>query len=183
MRLLFLVTGSLLPMALAAPFAASPVAAQSQEEPEIATPQVIDRMFECRSIAEPEARLACFDREVAAVFAARESKELVIAEREQVEEAKRGLFGLKLPTIKLFGGGSDEDDLNEITTTLAGATKLDSGRHIFELEDGARWIEVEDAAGYRRFKAGDEITISRASLGSFKAKVDGKRAVQVRRIN
>lgn len=147
------------------------------------TPKVIDKLFECRSIADPEARLACFDREVGAVYQARESKELVIAEREQLDEAKRGLFGLNLPTLGLFKGGDDEDEISEVTTVLAGATKLRNGRHIFELENGARWIETGDASGFRKFKAGDTIVISKAAFGSFKAKVNGKRAVRVRRIN
>lgn len=163
--------------------AAAPVLAQADPADNLDTPEVIDKLFECRSIEEPEARLACFDREVGAVYRAQESRELVIAERTEVEEAKRGLFGLKLPKIRLFGGGGDDDELKEVSTTLAGATKLDNGRHIFELEDGARWIEIEDVPGFRKFKAGDTIVIEKASLGSFKAKVDGKRAARVRRIN
>ncbi|WP_152433877.1 hypothetical protein [Erythrobacter sp. THAF29] len=156
--------------------------AQDDPAERIETPEVVGKLFECRAIEEAEARLACFDREVGAVYEARQSRELVIAEREDVEEARRGLFGLKLPKIRIFGGG-DNDELGQISATLAGATKLANGRHIFELEDGARWIETEDARGFRKFKAGDSIVIERAALGSFKAKVDGKRAVKVRRIN
>ncbi len=183
MRLLFLATG------FAAVFVAqtlvlpSTAAAQTQSEQQTATPEVIDKMFECRAIADPQARLACFDSAVGAVFAARESNELVIAERAEVEEAKRGLFGLKLPKIKLFGGDEVDGEVDEISAILASASRLDSGRFIFELEDGARWIQTESAAGYKRYKAGDTIVIKKASLGSFKAKVNGGRAVRVRRIN
>ncbi|MFL0357386.1 hypothetical protein ACI5KX_13010 [Erythrobacter sp. GH1-10] len=163
----------------------APAAVRAQDNPSglSETPEVVDRLFACREISDPDARLACFDREADAVYAARESRELVIAEREDIDEARRGLFGLKLPNIRLFGGGDDDEGLNEISATLAGATKLRNGRHIFELEDGARWIETEDVSGYRRFQAGDTIVIEQASLGSYKAKVDGKRAVRVRRIN
>ena len=162
--------------------AAHPAQAQAGQSPEKDTPEIISKLFECRDIADPEQRLACFDREVSAVYEAQASEQLVIADRQQVEKTRRGLFGLKLPDLGIFGG-RDDDALKEIEAVLAGATKLRNGRHIFELEDGARWIETEDVAGYRKFKAGDPIVISRGALGSFKAKVDGKRAAKVRRIN
>lgn len=164
-------------------FGTQSASAQDAAEAKIETPAVVDKLFQCREITDAEARLACFDREVNAVYEARESRELVIADREEVKEARRGLFGLKLPKIKLFGGGGDDEDVNEITATLARATKLDNGRHIFELEDGARWIETESVSGFRKFKAGDTIVISTAAMGSFKAKVNGKRAARVRRLN
>ncbi|MBD2842567.1 hypothetical protein [Erythrobacter rubeus] len=171
-------------LALSAPLSA-PLSAQTPSDPADAleTPEVIGKMFDCREIADPTERLACFDREVAKVFEAQESKELVLAEREQIVEAKRGLFGLNLPKIRLFGGSDGDDDVNEITATLANAEKLGNGRHIFELEDGARWIETESTTGFRRFGAGDTIVIKKAALGSFKAKVNNKRAVKVRRLN
>lgn len=162
---------------------ATPVAAQSDPTDPLETPEVIGKLFECREIESPEERLACFDREVADVYAAQESRELVIADREQVTEARRGLFGLKLPKISLFSGGDDGDDVNEITATLADARKLSNGRYVFELEDGARWIQTENTIGYKRFKAGDTIVIKQAALGSFKARVNDKIAGKVRRIN
>ncbi len=163
---------------------ATSVAAQSDPADAIETPEVIEKLFECRTIDNSEERLACFDREVAGVYAAQESRDLVIADREQVAEAKRGLFGLKLPNLKLFGGGDDDDDkVNQLTATLTSARRLDNGRSIFELEDGARWIQTEDSPGRKRFKAGDTIVIKRAALGSFKARVADKNAGRVRRLN
>jgi len=127
--------------------------------------------------------VACFDREVADVYEAQESRELVIAEREQVTEVRRGLFGLKLPNIRLFGGGDEDEDVNQITATLADARKLSNGRFVFELENGARWIQTENGTGFKRFKAGDTIVIKRAALGSFKARINDKAAGRVKRIN
>ncbi|MBV7264924.1 hypothetical protein [Erythrobacter ani] len=168
---------------LSATAAAQPAQAPTDAADALETPEVIEKMFGCREITDADARLACFDQEVAKVFAAQESRELVLAEREQIVEAKRGLFGLNLPKIRLFGGGEGDEDVNEITATLASAEKLGNGRHIFELEDGARWIEIESATGFRKFGAGDTIVIERAALGSYKAKVNNKRAVKVRRLN
>ncbi|MDJ0643063.1 MAG: hypothetical protein QNJ15_09610 [Erythrobacter sp.] len=161
-----------------------PLAAQSDPAEEIDTPEVVGKLFECRAITDPEARLACFDREVADVYEAQQSRDLVIADREKVAEAKRGLFGLRLPKIRLFGGGDEEDEeVNQITATLTQARRLSNGRFVFELEDGARWMQTEDSIGRKRFKAGDTIVIKRAALGSFKARVNDKNAGRVRRLN
>ena len=169
---------SLVAIGLAA-LLASPVAAQEG----VPTAPVIDRLFECRSIADADVRLACFDREVGAVYEAREAQELVIAERGEVEEAKRGLFGLKLPKIKLFGDGEDGDKVDEISATLAVARIMGNGLYLFELEDGARWVQTEKSIGRKDYGKGDTIVISKGALGSFKAKVNGERAMRVRRVN
>ena len=165
--------------------AAAPAVAQEPGESAEAPPEVIAKMFDCRDIGDAEQRLACFDREVARVYEAQASRELVIADREQIKETKRGLFGLKLPKIGLFSddNDSDEDRVDEISTTLADATRLNNGRYIFTLEDGARWLETESVAGSRRYGAGDTIVIKKAALGSFRAKVNGRKAVRVRRLN
>lgn len=170
-------------VAVAGVLTAQPIAAQSDPADAIDTPEVIDKLFECRTITDPDARLACFDREVADVYEAQQSRDLVIADREQVSEARRGLFGLKLPKIKLFGGGGENEEVNQITATLAEARRLGNGRFVFELEDGARWIQTEDGAGRKRFKAGDTIIIRKAALGSFKARVNDKNAGRVKRLN
>ena len=170
--------------AAAAVLAAQPLAAQSDPADAIDTPEVIDKLFQCRAIADPDARLACFDREVADVYEAQQSRDLVIADREKVTEAKRGVFGLKLPKIRLFGGGDEDDDeINEITATLVEARRLSNGRYIFELEDGARWIQTEDGIGRKRFEKGDTIVIKKAAFGSFKARVNDKVAGRVKRLN
>ena len=162
---------------------AQPVFAQADPADAIDTPEVIDKLFECREIADPDARLACFDREVADVYEAQQSRELVIADREDVTEARRGLFGLKLPKIKLFGGGEEEEEVNQISAILTEARRLSNGRFIFELEDGARWMQTEDSIGRKRFKAGDTIVIKKAAFGSFKARVNDKNAGRVKRLN
>ena len=175
--------GVLACIAASAGLAAQPLTAQDDPADAIDTPEVIDKLFECRAIGDPEARLACFDREVAEVFEAQQSRDLVIADREKVTEAKRGLFGLKLPKITLFGDDDEDDEINEITATLAEARRLSNGRYIFELEDGARWIQTEYNIGRKRFKKGDTIVIKRAAFGSFKARVDDKVAGRVKRLN
>ena len=62
--------------AAVAVLAAQPLAAQSDPADAIDTPEVIDKLFQCRAIADPDARLSCFDREVADVYEAQQSRDL-----------------------------------------------------------------------------------------------------------
>ncbi len=149
-----------------------------------APPAIYTEMIACKDIAEPAARLACFDEKVSALQTAQASNQVVIADREQVREARRGLFGLTLPRIKLFDGDGDEgDEIAEIESTVKTARTIRSGKWVITLEDGAVWLQTDTPRGSMRDpKPGDSITIKRAALGSYMAKVNGGRAFKVKRI-
>lgn len=168
---------------LLATFASTPLFAQEQRGDVPATPDVIEKLFGCREIADPEARLACFDREADRVYRAQQSRELVIADKEQIQETRRGLFGLSLPKLGIFGSDDDDDDIEQLKTTLSSARRMSNGRYLLILEDGARWRQTEDVSGYQRYEPGDTVVISKAALGSFRASINGKRGVRVKRVN
>lgn len=163
---------------------AAAFAQQGAEATDSTIPEVIERLFECREIAEPEARLACFDQRAAAVEAAASAKDLVIADREQLKKARRGLFGLSLPKIGLFGGGDDDEEaIAKIETTVQSASQASGGKWLIVLEDGARWLQADSTPILGSTKAGDAITIERGAMGSYMAKIGKKRAFRVQRIN
>lgn len=170
-------------LALAAALAPAVAIAQQPDAPGSDTPQVVARLFDCRAVEDDEARLACFDREVDAVIEAQAKKDLVIADREQVKQTRRGLFGFTLPRIGLFGGDDEEDEVKEIIATIARAREMRNGRYVFELEDGARWMQSDNFTILRTPKAGDSLAIKRAALGSYMAKINGGRAFRVKRVD
>ena len=86
----------------------------AKEEKAPGRAQLFQRLVDCRAIKETADRLACYDREVASLDAAERSKDVVIVDKEQVREAKRTIFGLALPRIKLFGGDDDADEVSQI---------------------------------------------------------------------
>ncbi|MEP6339745.1 MAG: hypothetical protein ABJ070_07905, partial [Parasphingorhabdus sp.] len=99
--------------------------AQDKEDAITAPPAIYTELVGCKTISDPTRRLACFDEKVAALESATESKQVVIADREQVKEARRGLFGLSLPRIKLFGGDKDEGaEIKEIEVKIASVRSL-----------------------------------------------------------
>ena len=163
---------------------AAPALAQTKEEKLTAPPALYTDLIGCKTLADASARLACYDEKVAALETAQTNNEVVIADREQVREARRGLFGLSLPRINLFGGDGDEgSDIAQIDGVIKNARTIGSGKWLITLEDGAVWQQTDPPRStMRRPKTGDAITIERAALGSFLAKVNDGRGFKVKRI-
>lgn len=142
-------------------------------------PAVFQAVLDCKAQADPAERLACFDKAVGALDAARAANDLVVTDRATVREAKRGLFGLSLPSLKLFGDSKDEE-VTEIEGKIAAVRTANDGMPVFTLADGARWKQTDGRNTYP--KAGSTIRIRKAALGSFMANIDGQSGVRVTRL-
>lgn len=175
----WLSAGPVAVMLLAMP--CSVMAANKDELPDT-PPALFTDLVACKAITEPEKRLACYDDKVTALEAAQTSKQLVIADREQIREARRGLFGLSLPRIKLFGSDSEDEGVSEINSTIKSARQIGYGEWKIILEDDARWVQIDQKRVLPRPKSGDDIQIKKGALGSYVAKINGGRAFKVRRI-
>jgi len=164
----------------------SPAVAQEVDRKKALTapPAIYTDLVACRDVTEATARLACYDEKVTALQAAQSTNQVVIADREQVREARRGLFGLTLPRIKLFEGDGDEgDDIASVEGIIESARTIRSGKWVIRLEDGAVWQQTEPPRStMRRPKVGDSIVIERAALGSYLAKVNDGRGFKVQRV-
>lgn len=144
-----------------------------------APPEVFTRVTECRQIVDPTERLACYDRAVAALAGAQARQQVVVVDQEQIRQTRRGLFGLDLPNIgRLF---SHEEGLREITAKLRSADLGGNGRWVFTLEDGSVWRATESRPFSREPRAGMQIRIRQAALGSYMANIAGQRAIRVTR--
>ena len=138
-----------------------------------------DAVVDCRKIVDPGERLACYDKAVADLDTAEKSREVVVVDREQVTEARRSVFGLKLPKIRLFGGGDDVDQVESVITSVS---RNRNGQLVFTIEDGARWEQTDNhtVVGVR---VGTRVTLRRGVLGTFFAKFQGSTSAKVARIN
>ncbi|KUO53822.1 MAG: hypothetical protein APF82_09920 [Sphingomonadales bacterium BRH_c42] len=146
------------------------------------TPAAMARLFDCREVVDSQERLACYDREVNHVYQAQASKDLIIADREQVEETKKGLFGFSLPKLGIFGGDDEKEAVKSVTLELSGARKMANGRYILTMRDGAQWMQTDSTLVLRDPEVGEEVVISRASMGSFMAKIGTRRSFRVKRV-
>lgn len=153
---------------------------QRQGEPR---PEVLSRVVQCRTLTSAEERLACYDREVAAMDAAQTRGELVAMDRQQVRRTRRSLFGLGVPNLGIFGeDNDDEEQASRIESTVRSATQNADGKWIITIEDGARWIQVDTRGLNFPPRPGQPIRIRRASLGSYFANVNNQVAIRMRRI-
>ena len=101
---------------------AAPAAAKDKEPPP--RPAQVQELYNCRDIADSAARLACFDREVGELQAADTKRDITFADRETVKKTRRGLFGFTLPSLGLFGGDGDEDEIKSVETTVASSSQV-----------------------------------------------------------
>ncbi len=153
--------------------------------PEPDRPAVIDQVYKCRDIADAAGRLACYDAAIEQLANAEQRRDILFADREQVQKTKKGLFGLNLGNFNIFGDGRDDDvdeKVNEITAKLVGLRSVDL-KMVIILDDGARWQQIDNRILPRTPKPGMEVKIRRAALGSFFANIDGMIGIRVKRIN
>lgn len=150
--------------------------------PEPDRPVVVEQVYKCRDIADSAARLACYDAAVVQMADAEQRRDILFADRAQVNKTKKGLFGLNLSNLNIFGGDDDKDEVNDITATIVSVGRVDR-RWVLVLDDGARWSQADTKTLPRNPKSGMEVKIRKAALGSYLANVDGMNAMRVKRTN
>jgi hypothetical protein len=143
----------------------------------------VKAVTDCRALTDPTARLACFDKTVAAMAQAESTGDLMTIDREQRRAVRKQAFGLTLPTLEIFNRGEKPEEANRITATAAQAHRDQNGRWVIVLDDGAIWLQTDDYELNRDPKAGSTIVISKGMAGSFFMKVDGQQAVRARRVS
>lgn len=140
----------------------------------------VDRLMQCRSLTGSEERLACFDRESAAMASAIASRDLVFVDKEKAREAKRSLFGFSIPNFGgLFGGG--DDDVAQIESTVKSTGHNADGGWIITLADGSTWSQTDDWPGLDP-RPGKKVIVQRAALGGFRLSIPGQNGIKVKRI-
>jgi hypothetical protein len=148
-----------------------------------APPALLQALETCRGQADDTARLRCYDRAAAALSDAARQGSIVVVDREDVRKTRRSLFGFSLPKLPFFTGDkSQEDQADEITAKIASASSIGYGKYRMKLEDGALWETTEASDSVRPPKAGNEVLIKKAALGSYMIRIAGQRALRAKRV-
>ncbi len=144
-------------------------AAQAQTPAPDVQPESLTRVYACSQISDDAQRLQCFDTAVSQLRQADAQGEFTAVDRRRVEEIRRESFGFSLPSvaslIPRIGGGERAEEQESIQVRIAQITTRADGYRIFIMEDGQRWRQLERR--HLTFRVGDQVTIRRASLGSF----------------
>lgn len=157
----------------------------AKDELNIPPPGVYQELMQCRSIADEQTRLACFDRQSAALENATRNHEILISDKETVQAARRGLFGFAAPIGRLMGFGANDDDKNEIKeiqTSVKGVRRTSNGWRL-EFADGSTWEQNDTRDFALSPKIGNDARITRGALGTFLVSVRGQRSIKMRRVN
>ena len=196
-----------------------------------AQPTELQAIYACKSLSNPDERLACYDNTVNRFAAAEKSGEVVTISKTAIEKVERDAFGFNIPSLpglsKIFGGNKKpvkaatkvekESDLtapvklavrepsiteptpppatsttpepskiSEVTLDIRKTTEFGYKKTRFFMTNGQVW-EQADGVKVRLPKTRNGKTntakISKASLGSFLLRVNGKgSAIRVRRV-
>lgn len=163
-----------------------PAGAPAQgQDPTSQRAAAFDRVIQCRSVADPQQRLACFEREVDALQQAETRKEVVIVDQKQIRAAKRSLFGIQLPRIAIFDGDKERDEAEaaELETTITSFGRSGEGGVTFTTAEGARWTQSDSRTILDGVKPGSKVTLRRAAFGSYFAKLEGRPSFRAKRVN
>lgn len=140
-----------------------------------------DIMRACSAIENLQARVACYDNNVAPADAIAGSTQPVAAPpRRQAAASPSGFGGEDVPRSI---AATQREQQNRIETRVAGASELQPGIFRVTLEDGAVW-EFTDSAppSYHVPVTGSEVTIRRGSLGGYRLQFDDQLALRVKRV-
>jgi hypothetical protein len=164
--------------------AAAPAAAQDQPA---STPGVLDQVYACANVAGESERLACYDGAVGRLREAQNTGELLAVDRHQAQELERDAFGFSLPSLpRLFGRGDNDrpamvEEVAEMQLEIERVTMRHDGTALFTMTNGQVWSQIDNESP-RNARAGGQVTIRRATMGSFLMSVAaGGPALRVRR--
>lgn len=139
----------------------------------------------CRSITDPQARLACFDRETAALAAAGANGAAppAVASSGPASAKATQDFGLPAGAIvaKEVAAGQRPADLSRIHAHIMQLSRAGDGRMVFTLDNGQIWLQVLEE-GDLLLKPGDAVTLARGLFHSFTLQTPSGRGCKVTRI-
>jgi hypothetical protein len=154
-------------------------AAGAKRPVDTGTPAQVQRLMACRAIAAADERLACYDRETAAMNQAITSKDLVMVDKEKARAAGRSLFGFSVPNFGgLFGSGGE---ISQIDGTIKSTGRNQDGGWVITLQDGSVWSQTDDWPGLDP-RPGKKVIVKRGLMGSFWLSIPGQNGIKVKRV-
>lgn len=158
--------------------------------PAFAQGSTLDKVYACTGITKAEDRLACFDGAVAGFKQAQAAGDVKVVTREQTVQAEKQAFGLResdaVEAARASAGAlpapAAPAAIENVQVKVTVAVKRADGKYRFTLDDGQIWEQVDSdsVSGLKKLPLSAEIKT--AYLGSFLMKIDGGRAIRVRRV-
>jgi hypothetical protein len=140
-------------------------------------------LLACRTLSDAAARLACFDRETAALEAKVAAPAAAAAPRPVPRLDPTGQFGLPEHTVakQEVAAGTRAVDAPKIEAHILQLSKTANGRAIFTLDNAQVWRQLVADVDVLAIP-GDAVIISRGALGSYWLQTKSKRGCKVTRL-
>ncbi|HWH22576.1 MAG TPA: hypothetical protein VNT25_04695 [Allosphingosinicella sp.] len=150
----------------------------------VGKPALLDNVVKCRNFVDDKARLACFDAATSALATATNSGSLMVVDKEEVKQARRGLFGFNLPKLPFLSDDEEKESekIKELATTLKSVKPFGYEMWQFELASGGTWETVESQDDNPLPKVGAPVVVKKGPLGNYMAKIGSRGGIRVRRI-
>lgn len=155
--------------------------------------QAAERGEECTRIAADRDRLACFDAAfrapaavapaVATAPAAAATAAVPAAAPAAPPAARPEDFGLNEAQKQKKAPEAEPPRIDRITASVAAADKNANGAWRVSLDNGQVWLQSADMGKSISIKPGDQVTISRGTMGSFFLETPSGRGLRVKRVN
>ena len=169
-----------LAMMLAALTALGAGAAGAQTKAERAA--VVQKLIDCRKVADSAARLACYDAAAAAFDQAEAKGDVVVVDREQARKVRKQAFGFTLPSNTLFEKGETKEELENVDGIVAAARQDGGGHWVIRLEDGAVWSQVGVEELFKSPRPGMKVRVKKAALGSYMMIIENQGGFKAHRV-
>jgi hypothetical protein len=167
--------GALIAAALVAAGAAS--AAQNRPRPTVAQ---MDALEHCIGVTEDAARLACYDQAVKALTEASKKGQVVVVDEAGAREVHKQAFGFAINLGPVLGFGKGEQ-VNTVSSTLAGVWKTGDGHWIVRTAEGQVWRQIDSDDLFNNPKVGQKLEITRGAIGSYFMTIGDDRPMRVHR--
>lgn len=132
----------------------------------------------CASVVEADARLACYDKAFPpAAGAQSETVDLEARRKQAVED-----FGLDKQQLTERSPELRQIESDRMQATIEGVLERPGGQRVITLVNGQVWLLTEGTSR-GRLKAGDQVTIRNAALGSYMLVTASGVALRARRLN
>ena len=168
-------------------YAAVGIAAAVAASPCFASDSV-SALLACRRIEASAARLACFDRESAALAGQRSSAAPTTGQRSSAAPAPtlnpRDTFGLA--PLQVAARAEEvahaPKPLAAVAARITNLSRAADGREVFTLDNHQVWVQLVPDGDWLDARTGEKVTISRGWLDSYRLSLPSHRGVKVTRL-
>ncbi|MXP25257.1 hypothetical protein GRI39_04255 [Altererythrobacter indicus] len=149
--------------------------------------EVLSILRECAKVADPTARLACFDnnlRSGPSSTAMQQHPKASPADTPPIHNQRSVSEGFGANDVRHPDRfAKPPADQQSLTARVASVSKREPGIYLVTLEGGAQWLFSESVPfSFNPPRKGSQVSINKASLGSYLMSVGKQSAVRVKRI-